>query len=187
MFTSREARRNAAALLLLGGSVVAPLLWSAPSAGRRPAASRPATRPGARPKPAKAPQTRASAWRGATVVSVRGTAQRMAGSGGRARWVALGPGDVLGRRAVVRTGLGSRLEIVLPGCCRATIEGAAKIEIREFVHAAQGGSVLLRLQRGTVDLHRPRGRAGREIVVEMHVEAVRGGARRGRARPAQER
>ena len=109
------------------------------------------------------------------------------GAGGRARWVALSPGDVLGKRTVVRTALGGRLEIGVPGCCRATIEGATKIGIREFVDAAQGGSVLLSLRRGTVDLHRPRGAAGRALVVEVQLEALGPSTRRARSRPARER
>jgi hypothetical protein len=92
-----------------------------------------------------------AAARGAQVLSVKGSAQRMVVEGGKATWAAIRPGDSPDELSIIRTGLRSGVELQVNGA-RVAIGSASKVGICRV--AGAGG---LRLRYGSVRVHQAAG------------------------------
>jgi hypothetical protein len=109
--------------------------------------------------------------RAATVLAVTGSAQRMVVQNGQAKWVAVKKGDRLGQYSIVRTGLGSGVDLQLPNGQQAHVNSATKMGISDLGRG--DGSAHLTLKYGGVGLSRGTRLTAAPVRVETPAGALR--------------
>jgi len=84
------------------------------------------------------------------VLSVDGLAYKRAITDPGSRWVPIKPGDLLGEKTLVRTGLGAKVVLALADRGRVTVKGPTKIGIEEFQKLGKLAKVRLGLKYGSM-------------------------------------
>ena len=106
------------------------------------------------------------------VLSVQGSAQRLLVTNGRASWVPVKPGDVAVSGSILRTGLGSRVELALPDGTKTSIGSATKVGLAPAGPHGQTGAMRLDLAYGRLRFSRTGAASARPIrPIQIHTRA----------------
>lgn len=134
----------------------------------------------AKKTPAAAKKTEPAAPQGdqlqATVVSVKGRAQKRDASEANSKWTPLKAGDKLGAMTLVRTGLGTKVVLNLAGRGEVTLGSGTKVGIGQFAKRGQTVQTRLGLKYGSMraSVDRTRGPTRFQVTTAQATASVRG-------------
>ncbi|MBN1553979.1 MAG: FecR domain-containing protein [Phycisphaerae bacterium] len=129
--------------------IIFPAVASCLQAADTPAGLKTKAKSTATTRPAQAAAPADGALR-ATVVSVKGTAQKRLAGDDQAPWKPIRVGEVLTERTLVRTGLGAKLVLRFSDRGEVTVKSAAKIGIRDCRKEGDVARMGVGLKYGTV-------------------------------------
>ena len=185
MLPERRVSSDTTALIILGAflAVVLTVLVGSARAGvqrgggstTRPAGSTPGREEESAGKAGddkREPPDEPAAAAGPEVLAVQGTAQRLVIAGGKAKWLAVKVGDKLGPLAVLRTGLGSKVELKLGDGALATVFSATKMGIATLGGVGEPAAARLTLKYGSMKLRSYPMADTRPLVVETRTGAL---------------
>jgi hypothetical protein len=112
----------------------------------------------------------------ATVVSVKGRAQRRDATDDKGKWTPIKAGEKLGPMTLVRTGLGSKVVLNLAGRGEVTVDSGTKVGIGQFAKSGEVVQTRLGLKYGSMraSVDRSRGPTRFQVTTAQATLSVRG-------------